>query len=282
MAASRRKFLIAAARAAAATALAGCVPFAKMPTLSDLPNPATFEPGDFVWPKLPGMIIPYESRPDGLTDERIVWETQKREFIDSVRTNPAASLEDREAAIQLEDITFNAFKRRYLLDAAADTVEPFSPDILPVGHVGIVSFSGAGEPSITEAAPGWGIHMISYREWLARRPGELVWHGRLAGVPRDQRALIAAEAIKYKGRPYRFFNFNLTDDSGFYCSKLAWLSAYRALGRAVDNDPNPRRRFWFSPKQLMKSPHVCLLYSPEPYARQARECTEIPSVPSSR
>jgi cell wall-associated NlpC family hydrolase len=276
MATSRREFLIAASRAAAATALAGCVPFAKMPTLSDLPNPTTFEPGDFVWPKPPGIIVPYESRPDSLADERIVWETQKRQFIDSARTNPAASLEDREAAIQLEDITFNAFKRRYLLDAAADTVEPFSPDLLPVGHVGIVFFSRTGEPSITEAAPGAGIQTISYKEWLAIRPGELVWHGRLKGVSGDKRELIAREAIKYRGRPYRFFNFDLSDDSGFYCSKLAWLSAYRALGLAVDNDPNPRRRFWFSPKQLMKSPHVCLVYSPESYAREAKKCTAIP------
>jgi hypothetical protein len=265
-----------ASRAAAATALAGCLPFAKMRTLSGLPDTSAFEPGDFVWPKPPGIIIPYESRSDNFTDERTAWEIQKREFIDSVRMNPAASLEDREAALQLEDITFNVFRRRYLLDAAADTVEPFSPNSLPVGHVGIVFFSRAGEPSIAEAAPGAGIQMMSYQEWLAIRPGELVWHGRLKEVSGEKRELIAREAMKYRGRPYRFFNFDLSDDSGFYCSKLAWLSAYRALGLAVDNDPNPRRRFWFSPKQLMKSPHVCLIYSPEPYAHEAKECTDIP------
>jgi hypothetical protein len=47
-----------------------------------------------------------------------------------------------------------------------------------------------------------------------------------------------------------FWNFDLADASDFYCSKLAWLSVRDALSFAIDGDENPRRRFWFSPKQL--------------------------------
>ncbi len=275
MATSRRQFLISTAWGIAAIGLPGCASISRPGPMPDPPEPRTFEPGDFLWPKPPGSIIPYESRPDNVIDERTVWETGKRQFIDSVKANPAASLEDRQAAAELEDITFNAFKRRYLLDAAPDTVDAFGSlaSLLPVGHVGIVFFSQTGEPWIAEAMPS-GVRLISYRQWRVDRRDQVVWHGRLNGVPRDKRALIAAEAIKYKGRPYGFFNFNLADISSFYCSKLAWLSTYRAIGLALDNNPNPWRRFWFSPKQVMKSPHVCLLYNPEPYASEARECAQ--------
>jgi Permuted papain-like amidase enzyme, YaeF/YiiX, C92 family len=276
MGTSRRRFLADVACLAAAAALPGCTILAKPPTISDLPNPATFEPGDFLWPKPPGTIIPYQSGAENVTDESAEWVTEKRQFIELVRTNPTASVEDREAAARLEDMTFATFKRRYLLDAAPDTVDPFGSlvSLLPVAHVGIIFFPRAGDPWVAEAVPP-SVHLRSYPQWLAGRPDEIVWHGRLSGIPREQRALIAAEAIKYKGRPYHFFNFHLTDITGFYCSKLVWLSTYRALGLALDNDANPRRRFWFSPKQLMKSPHVCLLYSPETLAPEARECAQF-------
>jgi hypothetical protein len=239
---SRRLFLIYAARLAAAAVLPGCAIRTSPPTVSGPPDPATFEPGDFLWPKPPGTIIPYESRPENITDERAVWESEKRRFIESVRANPAASLEDRQVAADLEGITFATFKRRYLLDAAPDTVDPFGSlvALLPVAHVGIVFFPQTGDPWIAEATPP-SVQVRSYPQWLADRPGEVVWHGRLSGVPREKRALIAAEAIKYKGRPYHFFNFDLTDITGFYCSKLAWLSTYRALG-LIPNPSHPKRR----------------------------------------
>lgn len=56
------------------------------------------------------------------------------------------------------------------------------------------------------------------------------------------------------------------DDSAFYCSKLAWLAAMRSLGFAVDDDPNPKRSFWFSPKQFLYSRRVARLNDPGEYA----------------
>ena len=80
--------------------------------------------------------------------------------------------------------------------------------------------------------------------------------------------------MKQLGKPYEFFNFDLNDDSGFYCSKLAWMSVWRATSRAaqrapvaVDDNPNPRRSFfdWFSPKQLVNARRVTLLHKPGDY-----------------
>jgi uncharacterized protein YycO len=68
------------------------------------------------------------------------------------------------------------------------------------------------------------------------------------------------------GAPYRFFNFDLGDTSGFYCSKLAWYCIKSATGTAPDDNANPRRILWYSPKRLMKSHHVTLLRNPGNYA----------------
>jgi hypothetical protein len=62
-----------------------------------------------------------------------------------------------------------------------------------------------------------------YDNWVANRPGEIVWHGRIRDLPTGDRANIASESKKYLGRSYDFWNFNLNDDSGFYCPKLALL-----------------------------------------------------------
>jgi uncharacterized protein YycO len=89
-----------------------------------------------------------------------------------------------------------------------------------------------------------------------------VWLGRLRGYDAQQRAGLAAEALKHVGKPYDFWNFDLDEDSGFYCSKLAWLAIYRALGFAVDGRTNPRRVLWFSPKQFLRLKAVEKLFEP--------------------
>jgi uncharacterized protein YycO len=111
-----------------------------------------------------------------------------------------------------------------------------------------------------------GVVRTPYAQWLTSRPGEIVWHGRVRDIPADQLAQIAIESKKYIGRPYDFWNFDLDDDKAFYCSKLVWLSISRSLHFPIDGDPNPKRVFWFSPKQLLYAKTISRLHDPAPYA----------------
>ena len=104
------------------------------------------------------------------------------------------------------------------------------------------------------------------RRWLANRPNEVIWLGRVKGRSNDERASIVEEAKKYINRPYDFWNFDLNDDHGFYCSKLVWLSVFRSLSFAIDGNSNPERAFWFSPKQLLYLPAIDRIHDPGPYA----------------
>ena len=126
-----------------------------------------------------------------------------------------------------------------------------------VGHVAIVEIDQAGNPWVIEALLDHGVVRTPYAQWLTSRPGEIVWHGRVRDIPADQLAQIAIESKKYIGRPYDFWNFDLDDDKAFYCSKLVWLSISRSLHFPIDGDPNPKRVFWFSPKQLLYAKTIC-------------------------
>jgi uncharacterized protein YycO len=71
------------------------------------------------------------------------------------------------------------------------------------------------------------------------------------------------------GKPYDFFNFDLNDDSGFYCSKLVWQCLWRTAKVAADDNPDPQRGKWFppwfSPKALIGAKRVAVLHKPGEY-----------------
>src|ERR1051326_1398113 len=89
--------------------------------------------------------------------------------------------------------------------------------------------------------------------------------------PRRRPRVLLLEADVVLGlddaRPGEFniWNFDLGDDREFYCSKLMWYSVWTTLGLALDDMPWTTRLVWFSPKQLMHSPHVDVLFSPGNY-----------------
>ena len=87
-----------------------------------------------------------------------------------------------------------------------------------------------GAPTIVEAMTGFGVRRLTYADWTKERPGELVWVGMIEGCSNEKKAAVAAIAASYIKRPYHFWNFNLGDDTGFYCSKLAWLSIFKGAG----------------------------------------------------
>jgi hypothetical protein len=251
-----------------------CVPFsfgvARSQTIIDstppLPQPSLFEAGDLLWPKKPGVFVPYNQRVGtDVESDRQIWEREKNDFLKRA-ANGETSL-TREQIAEITSLDYREFVARYNGDQKKNEPGVYSSGGgLYVGHVALIDFNSAGQPIVIEALWGKGVVRSTYKEWIEGRPGEVVWLGRLRDHPKSDRAAISAVAATFIGRPYNFWDFNLNDDSGFYCSKLVWLSIFRRLGFAVDGDPNPRRGFWFSPKQLLNLPTIQKLHDPGPYA----------------
>ena len=238
-----------------------------MTNTSPLPRPNTFQAGDFLWPKKPGTYVPYDARSgDDPRAEEQRWFAERDRFVANAATlAPYLTADEIE---RLRRLSFREFYARYAGDQTPDTPGVYgSGGGIYVGHVGIIEIDDqTGEPWVIEALLKRGVVRHSYREWLEERPEEVVWHGRVREQSALQRAKIAAEARTFVKRPYDFWNFDLADDHAFYCSKLAWLAIYRALGFAIDGNPQPKRSFWFSPKQLLYLKTIARLHDPGPYA----------------
>jgi hypothetical protein len=229
-----------------------------------MPDPKQFQSGDFLWPKKPGAFVPYDAGPPRPADaDKAKWYEERDRFIANVATTAPyftpAQIE------RMHKLTYEEFRERYTgtRKPGSGTYSVSGP--VYVGHVAIVDVDEPGAPWIIEALWGRGVIRRPYTDWTTERAGEVVWLGRLAKLPATDRARISSEAGKHVGKPYDFWNFNLNDDTGFYCSKLAWMSAFRSLNLAVDDDLNPKRAFWFSPKQFLYVARMTRLIDPGPY-----------------
>ena len=233
--------------------------------VSPFPPPEILQTGDLIWPKPPGAIVPYNSRPGEATNsDASRWEREKERYLSELRAKPNPTVEEKERYTRLQNMTYRQFIAQYEGGQAAGEITTFGTGNFFVGHVGIVQIVN-GSPTIVEAMIGHGVRRLTYSKWLEDRSGERFWVGRLKNLSAEKRTAIAETAARYIGRPYRFWNFNLADDSGFYCSKLAWFSILKAAGFAVDDQPNPHRLLWFSPKQLMRSRHLEFIVNPGKY-----------------
>jgi len=237
---------------------------------SPFPDPAILQTGDLIWPKKPGAIVPYNSRPgEASTGDRNRWETEKRGYLTELKKKPNPTDEEKRRYSLLQGMTYDQFAGQYLENRQPDAAAPLSTGVGSVGHVGIIQIQN-GIPTVVEAMVGFGVRRLTYADWTKQRPGELVWLARLKDLSPEKRVAIADEAASYIGRPYRFWNFNLEDDSGFYCSKLAWLSILKGAGFPPDDQLNPHRVLWFSPKQLMGSHHLQFIVNPGNYGMPIR------------
>src|SRR5882724_11929334 len=230
-----------------------------------LPNPTTFQSGDLVWPKKPGSFVPYRYESGQSADEdRERWEREKAEFLEKVRKGERP--DGQRAAQQIANLSYDEFRARYLRNLEVNQIAPFSlGGVAAVGHVAIIEVDSDNQPWIIEALWTPGVVRQRYSSWIDARLGEIVWHGRLKDVSPQERAKIPLEE-RYLGKPYDFWNFNLADDAGFYCSKLVWLSVLHAVNIAVDNNSNPVRPLWLSPKQVLYSSRINRLFDPGAYA----------------
>ncbi|MCU7374207.1 YiiX/YebB-like N1pC/P60 family cysteine hydrolase [Paucibacter sp. O1-1] len=258
---------------------------AAAPTLAQRPDPSSFQSGDLVWPKPSGAFIPYagvspeKSTVSALELREEEWQQMRVDFVKTARAN-ATGLAESERLYQLqlarfvEELTYSGFINMYSAGVTADDYQTYGTGQLAyVGHVALIEVDPAsGTPYIVEAVYGKNIscescvQRVTYAKWLETRGDILIWHGRVRNLDALKRAAIIAEAKKQLSKPYKFFNFNLADAGGFYCSKLAWFAIREATGIAVDGNEEPRRLIWFSPLQLMRSKtYIELLSSPGNY-----------------
>ena len=237
--------------------------------VSPRPDPALFQSGDFVWPKVPGAFVPYDAgSARSAAEDQARWEAERKRYIDALRARPDLDSTDRERIKVLSQMTYRDFLAVYEGNQTLGVPGAYSGSGFYVGHVGILDIDSNGKAWVIEAVLGAGVRRVVYDEWLNARPKQMVWLGRLRQLSPQARASIVPEATKYIGKPYDFWNFDLNDDSGFYCSKLVWLATFRSLHFAVDGVDRPKRVLWFSPKQLLYCKTVDRLHDPGPYAYQ--------------
>ena len=258
---SRRRFLIAGPIAAVGTWLpardAACQPQRLTP------DPAAFEAGDLLWPKPKDAYIPY-GNDSSFEQEKVRWESERNAFARQLFSKASPSPEERELLRALSALSYEEFYARYVENQQTGSFQPYGT-VAGVGHVAVVRMDSSKTPHIIEAMPGHGVRPMAYSAWLATRPGQEVYHGRLSRTRAADRAKLADKAERFISRPYGFWNFNLSDDRSFYCSKLVWLSTLRATKIPLDGDDRTQRSFWLSPKQLIRSSRIDVLFAPGTY-----------------
>jgi cell wall-associated NlpC family hydrolase len=229
------------------------------------PVAAQLQAGDLIWPKKPEAVVPFNSRPgESNQEDANLWRQEKEAYLVTLRNKPNPTPEEKERYSVLRSTTYEEFAAQYLDDRIPGEPATLGVGGFYVGHVGIVEILN-GKPMIVEAVWGKGVRRISYEEWLRERPGELVWLARLKDISPEKREAVAKTASQFIDKPYSFWNFNLLDTTGFYCSKLVWFSILAGAGFPPDDNPNPNRILWYSPKQLMRSRHIEFIANPGSY-----------------
>lgn len=251
---SRRTFVVRAGTTLATLPLAG----QALGAGPIHPAADALQAGDLLWPKQPGVFIPYSGSGGGPDADQLAWEAEKNKELARLAKN--LNVNTIPLHSQLSNLSYAAFRQRYFNGVAiGQYVEYASGGVAAVGHVGVVDIGADGVPHVVDANPDPGVATNSYDKWIEDRPDHVFWHGRLRSRTAAERAALASAASAQIGKPYDFWNFNLADPAGFYCSKLVWLAAYEALGLSLDGDPDPQRSFWLSPKQLLGSADVEIL-----------------------
>lgn len=274
---NRRQLLTLIAFASGAAIMPPQIPQVYAQT-SRHPKLSSLRSGDFLWPAKPNDVILYRGTEPSVSvgsDVNPSWEVFRDRLVAELRTHPEPTI--RKEAEVLATMSRQQFEVRYFRDSSLGHPVPYAGGSrLSVGHVAIVDIDRSGVAWVIEATPpsGSGLHVAfkrypkgvmrtSYKMWIKKHFDFSVWHGRLADKDSSAGRAVAVEANKYVGKDYWFWSLDLNDDDSFYCSKLVWLSAFRALGLSIDNNQSSMRSFWFSPKQLMRASTVRMLSEPD-------------------
>jgi hypothetical protein len=223
--------------------------------------------GDFVWPKKPGAYVPYRSSSQNSPElDARDWNAERDAYLNRAVQSAVNNPVIRRRIEMLRAMDYREFLAVYLGAQTPGVPGLYAGGGVYVGHVGVIEIESDGTPWVIEALLKHGVVRRKYSLWLEERVDQVVWLARLREISHERRALIATEAKQHVGKPYDFWNFDLNDDSCFYCSKLVWLSIFRALGFAVDGENSPSRSLWFSPKQLLNLPVMEKIHDPGSYA----------------
>jgi hypothetical protein len=247
--------------------LTGCAHCPWTPVGQSPPAADILQAGDLIWPRSPNGVVPYRvARNEGSTGDRKKWEKEKEEYLATLHAKSDLSPVERKRYKALQQMTYPDFVKRYFAPLPQETLEARGFASISVGHVGIIQIEN-GRASVIEATMAKGVRKVPYEKWIADQPDQLFWLSRLNNTSPDIRAAVAAIAESYLRRPYDFWNFDLRDDSCFYCSKLAWLAITKATSIPPDGKPNGDRVFWYSPKQLLCSRNLQSIVSSGNYTR---------------
>ena len=252
------------------------------------PDPTRFQSGDFLWPAKPGDFIPrYALRSVAPNPEAEAWEEERAKFVEAARASGDAG--QIAAAEDMQRLTYEDFQTRFFEGSGAPAARgapsnlrgitpPGGLGIPQVGHVALIEVDNAGMPWVIEATPKSlhryeslysrfknGVIRTSYSDWIVTHKEYNVWHGRLKSIDRAERARIVDAAKPFLGKDYWFWSFNLNDETAFYCSKLVWVSVWKAVNLALDGDKTFSRNFWVTPKQLVYATSIELLHNPGAY-----------------
>lgn len=239
-----------------------------------LPDINSLEHGDLIWPKTPGQFIPYSSEPLGdYSSDAENWNRQKANYISAVGDSKSSSYE-KLAAEWLEELSYEEFRDSYIGQAQDEILGTLGLPAPYVGHVGIISIEN-GVPWVVEAVLGKGVQKIRYQDWLEERSNADVWLGRFKKISLANKRKIVDLAKSQLEKPYSLFNRNLINDKSFYCSKLVWYSVFKSLGFALDNNTDPKRIGWLSPKQLMWLPYIKLIFEPSAYYKPELDAMNV-------
>ena len=280
MSSDRRRFLIGLGATPLALGAGVSAASAQAPdkkSVPDFPNAATFRSGDLVWPKKKGSLVPRtRSVQAAPAQERREWEAARQQML----ADPAAAGLSPDVAERLKTMSYEEFERVYF---SAQSPPPQGASrsagavgrTISVGHVGLIEVAAQGIPYVVEATPkrldgtAGGVIRVRYADWLKSYTNIQVWHGRFSDLDAAACRRVLNVARSQLGKPYDFFNFDLNDDRSFYCSKLVWMSVWRAAKIAADDNPDPQRGKgfppWFSPKALLSAKRMTMLHSPGEY-----------------
>lgn len=270
---SRREFIATAGVALSGLPLIGTarIPEPEFKT----PDMRTFESGDLIWPKRPGVYVPFheggpEEEERTYESDRALWLAERDEFVRRQKARGDLGPDDFAELARLEEMEFREFLSLYAADEATGKPGEYQYSDrgdrgIYVGHVGIIDVDPDGTPWVVEGLMRRGVLRRTYIDWIRERSGSWVWHGRVSGLDAVQRSAIADEARKHVGKRYDFWNFDLDDDSAFYCSKLVWLAVLRSNGFAIDGNRRAKRWFWLSPKRILYVDRVDRLHDPGRY-----------------
>lgn len=218
-----------------------------------------------MWPKTPGKRIYYNETPGVDEDEdRRNWDIDRSLFLDSF--SAAGEVFPSHVIDEIRSMTYDVFVRLFsIARGAAAKVRQEAIERFPYesGHVAIIDIDKSTQRAfVIEAIKGTGVSISSYDSWSEHRSKQQIWHGRIKNLSLGDGARFAAAARSHIGKPYWLWSCWLDNDRHFYCSKLVWLSAMKAIERPLDGISSSYRFPWVSPAQILYGGSIDILHSP--------------------